>query len=89
MHVQTQHTLIYRGDHIRVVAVNESLCIAIQFASLPPLQPKLFMCVDLGASKLSASAFELVHAAEIGTFKLVEVASRSDVFCSGSEIEFR
>jgi hypothetical protein len=47
------------------------------------------MCVDFGASKLSASAFELAQTEEIGTFRLVEIASRTDVFCSGSDVEFR
>ena len=53
--------VVKRRLGVAVSDVNETLCVALQFASLPPLQPKTFMSIDLGASKLTVSAYELVQ----------------------------
>jgi hypothetical protein len=93
---------------IDVLLVNDSLAIALQFCSIPPYAPKAFMSVDLGASKLTVSLYELVAAAGSGSasdsggageadvgvgagvaYVLKEIGSRSHVFVSGSQVEYR
>lgn len=77
------------GDTVTVELVNETLCVSIQYSTLPPLQPKRFLSVDFGASKLAVSAFDMVSVGSEGAFRLVEVVSLTDPMCSMSEIEWR
>jgi molecular chaperone DnaK (HSP70) len=49
------------GEGLNVVLVNETLAVAMLFCCIPPFAPKRFMSVDLGASKLTASLYEMLQ----------------------------
>ena len=93
------------ADGVKLVLVNEPLALAMQFCSIPPFAPKSFMSVDFGASKLTVSLYSLDQVGERGgrgdeeddesaarrpvVYSLKEVGSRTNVFVSASEVEYR
>ena len=87
---------------MKLVLVNESLALAMQFCSIPPFCSKNFLGVDFGSSKLTVSLYSLeqvVDGEETGkedggarrptAYCLREVGSRTNVFVGGSQVEYR
>ncbi len=74
-----------------MLLVNESLALALQFAGIPPFAVKRFVGVDFGASKVTVSAYELEQSdgSHGVAYVLKEVGSRTNMFMSGSEVEYR
>eukprot|EP00960_Hanusia_phi_P051631 760915-Hanusia_phi.AAC.2 len=57
-----------RGEEV----ASASLTGSAQYSSIPPIIAKTFMCIDLGASKLTVSIFELKRK-DVDSFCLQEV----------------
>jgi len=90
------------GEELKLVLVNESLALAMQFCSIPPFCSKSFLGVDFGSSKLTVSLYSLeqvVGGEETGgdggdarrpvTYCLRELGSRTNVFVGAGQIEYR